>query len=116
MEILLFIAVFGGLLALVLFSMYQRARQVHALVTEGIPIQGNVTNRRRFTQKGRMRFVLSYEYQPDGQTRRGRSVVSREQFEAHGEGDMLPLRYLASKPSVSAPEFVLDQARQVGSP
>ena len=115
MEILLFIAIFGGLVALVLFSLYQRAKQVHALVNEGIPIQGSVTSKRRFMQKGRLRFVLAYEYQPDGQTRRGRSVVSREQFELHGEGQALPLRYLADKPSVSAPEFVLDQARQAQS-
>jgi hypothetical protein len=112
MEILLFVAVFGSLLALVLFSLYQRARQVHALVDQGIPIQGIVTNKRRFMQKGRLRFVLTYEYHPDGKTRQGRSVVSREQFESHSEGQALPLRYRADKPSVSAPEFVLEQARR----
>ncbi len=112
MEILLFIAVFGGLVAVVGFSLYQRAKQVHALMNEGIPIQGTVTRLRRFTQKGRARFALHYEYSPDGQPRKGRAYVSREQFEAHSEGQLLALRYLAGKPSVSAPEFVLDRARQ----
>ncbi|HEY6641613.1 DUF3592 domain-containing protein [Povalibacter sp.] len=112
MEVLLFFAVFGSVLALVLFSLYQRARQVHALVHEGVPIAGVVTRKHRFTQKNRARFSLHYEYTPNGRTRHGRAFVSREQFESHSEGQMLRVRYLARKPSVSAPEFVLDQARR----
>ena len=112
MEVLLFLAIFGGLLALVIFSLYQRARQVHALLNEGIPVQGTVTRLRRFSQKGRARFAVHYQYSPDGQLRKGRSFVPKEQFEALTEGQLLALRYLADKPSVSAPEFVLERARQ----
>lgn len=112
MEILLFILVFGAAASIVLFNLYRRAKQVHQLLNEGVPAQGTLTAKRRVTQKGRSRYIFSYEYEADGRQRKGRSVVSGDVFDAHTEGQLLAVRYLASKPSVSAPEFVLDKARQ----
>jgi hypothetical protein len=112
MEILLFIVVFGALASFVLFNLYRRAKQIHQLLNEGVPAQGTLFAKRRITQKGRARFIFSYEYEADGRQRKGRSVVSREVFDAHAEGQALAVRYLANKPSVSAPEFVLEKARQ----
>lgn len=112
MEILLFIVFFGAVASIVLFNLYQRAKHIHQLLSEGVPAQGTLSSKRRIAQKGRSRFILSYEYEADGRQRKGRSVVSREVFEAHTEGQTLAVRYLSGKPNVSAPELVLEKARQ----
>lgn len=112
MEILLFIAFFGAAASIVLFNLYRRAKQIHELLKDGVPAQGTLSSKRRITQKGRARFIFSYEYEADGRRRKGRSVVSHEVFDAHEEGQVLAVRYLATKPSVSAPEFVLEKARK----
>ena len=112
MEILLFVAVFGAAVSLVLFNLYRRARHIHLLLNEGAPIHGVVATKRSPVQKGRRRYILTYEYMANGATRKGRSIVSREVYDSHTEGQMIALRYLPMKPSVSAPEFVLEKARK----
>lgn len=112
MEILLFVAVFGAAVSLVLFNLYRRARHIHLLLNEGAPVHGIVSAKRSPVQKGRKRYILTYEYMADGATRKGRSIVSREVYDSHTEGQMIALRYLPMKPSVSAPEFVLEKARK----
>lgn len=112
MEILLFVAIFGSAVALVLFTVYRRAKQIHHLLNDGAPVHGVVSSKRTYVQKGRQRFVITYEYMADGATRKGRSIVSRELFDAHSDGQSIALRYLPNKPAVSAPQFVLEKARK----
>jgi hypothetical protein len=112
MDILFFSLALTAAAAWIVYNVRKRARERAALVHESVAIHGRITAKRVMRVKGRTRLMLLYEYSPNGQSCTGRCVVTREEFDAHAEGQMLALRYLPHRPSVSAPEFLLERVRR----
>ena len=100
------------------YRVVRRGLEFRLLLHDGVEAGGTVRNRVRFNPSGatRQRYVR-YEYtDPSGRTHSRRSLVSSDVWEAAEEGSTLPIVYSASKPSVSAPKYLVDAARRAMVP
>jgi hypothetical protein len=102
---------FVGGLGFVVWRGYTRAREIHELKIHGQPTHGTIVARNKFNTKPGSRWVIVYEYNVDGQVRKHRSHVSREEFESFKEGQLIALRYLPHRPTVVAPEIVIAKSK-----
>ena len=98
-------------LAVVLWRGYRRAQQIHELKIHGQQTHGTVVARRKFSTRSGTRWVIVYEYNVDGQVRKHRSSLSRQEWDSFAEGQLIALRYLPHRPSVVAPEIVIAKAK-----
>jgi L-ascorbate metabolism protein UlaG (beta-lactamase superfamily) len=107
--ILLFIAAAAGIAI-------SRGRQMGELARRGVPITGVVVQKFRSgkaggaTSRGRR---LSFEYKgPDGRTYHRAASVTSSEWEAHEEGGGIELVCLPDNPGISAPAWLVQQARE----
>lgn len=110
MEWLILSLVFIAFIVLTAIKGYRRASQIHVLIHQGQLAQGRIVAIRRFGTAAGHRWMLVYEYDVDGQQRKQRSFVSREEAQRMREADSIALRYLPASPAVAAPMFVIEKS------
>lgn len=90
-------------------ALASRGGQLRRLLTDGVATTGEVVGRVDFGRRGR---YLRYAYHDaSGRRHEHRALVSESVWEAHPEGTAIPVVYAASRPSVSAPRWLVEQAR-----
>ena len=107
--LLLFVAVFGGLAL-------WRGRQIGELARKGVPVTGVVVRKFRSGKPGAAgergrRLAFTYTG-PDGRTYRRATSVTTSQWGEHEEGGPIELFCLPDSPGVSAPAWLVNQARE----
>ena len=100
---------FAGVFGVMVWRTYRRAQQIRELKVHGQPTHGTIVARHKFNTRTGLRWVIVYEYDVDGRTRKYRSHVSREEYESFKEGQLIALRYLPHRPSVVAPEIAINK-------
>lgn len=110
-ELVLFIVI---ALALVIGMIVWRGRQFGALARDGVEATATVVSKFR-TQAGGPgsrghRIAFTYRG-PDGQEYRRAASMTRSQWLALEEGGPLPIVLLPSRPGISAPAWLVEEAR-----
>lgn len=92
----------------------KRAAEFTLLVKDGVDIQGMITQKRSYRRKrGNRNYYLKYEYRGfDGKMYTHESNVAQSAYDSHEEKGIIDLVVSQSKPSVSAPKFLVDEARK----
>jgi hypothetical protein len=106
--ILLFIAVFVGIAI-------WRGRQIGELARKGVPVTGVVVDKFRSGNAGAAgnrgrRLAFTYTG-PDGRSYRRATSVTASQWAEYEEGGSIELFCLPDNPGVSAPAWLVQQAR-----
>lgn len=101
-------------LAVVIALIVWRGRQFGALAREGVEVTATVVRKFR-TQAGAPgsrghRIAFTYRG-PDGQEYRRAASITRAQWLALEEGHPLPVILLPSQPGISAPAWLVEEAR-----
>lgn len=92
------------------FLIMRRGFELKQLATDGVQSTATVTRKLR-TGNARPRFSIRYEYRDaDGDVHTHKSNVTREAWSAIDEGDTIAIAYSASKPRISAPLEIVQQA------
>jgi hypothetical protein len=112
MEWWVFPLMLAGVLGIVAWRGYNRAREIHELKAHGQPTHGTIVARHKFNTKSGSRWVITYEYNVDGRPRKHRSHLSRQEFDTFTEGQLIALRYLPHRPTVVAPEIVIAKSKR----
>ncbi len=101
-------------LALVIGMIIWRGRQFGALAREGVEVTATVVSKFR-TQvggPGSRGHRIAFTYRgPDGHEYRRAASITRSQWLALEEGYPLPVILLPSRPGVSAPAWLVEEAR-----
>jgi hypothetical protein len=115
MEWLLVVALFAAGIAFAIYRGTRRSVELRTLAERGRPVAGRVTLlTRRMTKSGR-RLLAVYEYQVEGRTYTGNSMLTRAQHASLSQGGPIVLVYLPEDPRIAAPEFKLpDEQRARG--
>lgn len=92
----------------------RRGFQVKLLVEDGIDATGTVVRKVTFRSgKGSRSHRIKYEYFDDlGRRHEHRSMVTKTFYDSFNEGSPIPVVYSRSKPQVSAPKELVEQARE----
>lgn len=92
----------------------KRAAEFTLLVKDGVDIQGVITSKRTYRRKkGARNYYLKYEYRgSDGKMYSHQSNVAQSAYDSHEERGIIELVVSQSKPSVSAPKYLVDEARK----
>lgn len=102
-------------IALVMWLVVTRGLQLKQLVEDGVDINGVVVRQFKHNPKGpaSTNYYLRYRYS-DSQDREHeyKSNVSYDYWVAHPEGRAIAITYSASRPQVSAPRYLVEQARE----
>lgn len=111
--IVLLVPVFG--MFAVGFLIMRRGFELKLLATDGVQSTATVTRKLR-AGHARPRFSIRYEYRDaDGGVHTHRSNVTGETWNAVDEGDTIQIAYSASKPRISAPLEIVQQARSASA-
>ncbi len=105
------LAIVAGLVLVVV----RRGLQMKLLVGEGVPATGRVVAKLTHLHPGRRLSPtrrIKYAYADDqGRSHEHISTVTAAFFNRHAEGGPIAIRYARNKPSVSAPEELVEQSR-----
>jgi len=113
----IFLYVLGGLAIVIVAAaivVVRRAREFGRLVLDGIEATGVVEEKLVFgggggTRKGKH---IRYAYKDDrGREHRFRSQVTEGRFDQFAVGDPIPIVYSRADPAVSAPKWLIDEAK-----
>jgi hypothetical protein len=97
-------------IAAVVHRVVKRGYELRRLLEDGVEATGTVTRKRRF-RTAHPQLYLHYEYSdPAGDVHQQRSLVPDTVFDAHQEG-AIAIVYSASRPSVSAPLYLIEELR-----
>lgn len=109
--ILLFIII-ASILGIVF--VVKRAAEFTLLVKDGVDIQGMITSKRTYRRKNGVRnYYIKYEYRGfDGKMYNHESNVAQSAYDSHEEKGIIELVVSQSKPSVSAPKYLVEEARK----
>lgn len=113
-----FLIVLVGGIAIIGYNVVRIARrgfEMRELALEGVEAVGRVTEKpffrsQRTVSKTKM-LVYSYT-DANGSAHSHRSVVPDRVWEAHAEGGPIEIVYSRKRPAVSAPRYLVDEARQ----
>lgn len=103
------------IIALVVWLVVTRGLQLKQLVDDGVDINGTVVRQFKHNPKGRAstNYYLRYRYSDSqGHEHETKSHVSYDYWAAHPEGTAIALTHSASRPHVSAPRYLVEQARE----
>lgn len=96
-----------------IYRVVSRAFQLKLLIKDGQLTTGRVCSKRKYMGKhgrGGMK-SLRYEYTDSfGRTRANTSLVPESIWESYDEGSPIEVIYSQSKPAISAPKYLVDQA------
>ncbi|HSN72280.1 MAG TPA: DUF3592 domain-containing protein [Steroidobacteraceae bacterium] len=107
MEWMLIVVAFAGAVAYVIYRGTRRSTQLRELAERGRPVAGRVASiSNRMTKSGRRLHVV-YEYQVDGRSHTGNSLLTRAEHDSLAKGGPIVVVYLPEDPTVAAPEFKL---------
>ena len=105
-----------ALIALAIWLVVTRGLQLKQLVEDGIDADGKVLRQfKRNPKKASLStdFFLRYSYRDrNGIEHEYKSNVNRDFWAAHPEGSAIAITYSKSKPQISAPRFLVEQARE----
>lgn len=91
-----------------------RGRQVQALSQRGIAAQAEVVRKwRKLVGSGRRETALIYRFAAQGEEFAAETLEARNAFTHLEPGDTLEIYYLPENPAVSAPAWLVDEARSV---
>lgn len=109
-----FIAI--GIIAIVIWLVVTRGLQLKQLVEDGVDIDGVVVRQFKLNPKGGSQSTnhfLRYRYRDSaGQEHEYKSNVSRDFWVAHPEGSTIAITCSRSRPQISAPRYLVEQARE----
>jgi len=96
-----------------IYVVVRRGFEIRQLLTDGVDTSGTVvTKRRHRSSKSGTTHQLIYEYHdPLGRAHKHASLVTREVFDGYEEGRPIDVMCSASRPEVSAPKSLVEQAR-----
>lgn len=104
-----------GIIAIAIWLVLTRGLQLKQLLEDGVDGEGTVIRQFKHNpQSGSQstNFFLRYRYRDDsGVEHQYKSNVSREFWAEHPEGSNIAIVYSRSKPQISAPRFLVEQAR-----
>lgn len=92
----------------------RRGLQMRELCEHGIETMGQVTSKRSIThnKSTSRQWKLAYRYQDSaGTTHENTSSVSIEAYQNHEQDGPIAVVYSSKNPAVSAPKYLVDQAR-----
>lgn len=104
------VLILGG----IVFLLLKRGLQMKALCEDGVEVMGQVVEKRsvRSSNSSSRRQKLVYRYTDStGTAHEHASLVPGDEYMRHNEGDEITVVYSAKTPSVSAPKYLVDQAR-----
>lgn len=113
-EVLIALLVPVLILAGIVFILVKRGLEMKELSEHGIETVGRIVNKRsvKSSSSSSRRQKLVYRYtDTSGAAHEHTSVVPSEVYHAHEEGGTIPVVYSPKKPAVSAPKYLVDQAR-----
>ena len=102
-------------IGLVVWLVVTRGLQLKQLVEDGLDINGVVVRQFKHNPKGpaSTNYYLRYRYSDSqGREHEYKSTVSYDYWAAHPEGHAIAITYSASRPQVSAPRYLVEQARE----
>lgn len=92
---------------------FRRGLQMNQLVAAGVETLGTITSKQTHHRKSVKTYHLGYRYTDgQGQSHNHRSMVEGSIYRAFEEKGAIPVIYSASKPSVSAPRYLVEQTRE----
>lgn len=98
----------------IVFLAVKRGLEMKELCEHGVEITGQVVEKRsvRNSNSSSRQQKLVYRYTDNaGKSHEHTSVMPGTVYEAHNEGGDIAVVYSAKRPSVSAPKYLVDQAR-----
>lgn len=102
-------------LSILIARTVRRGLQIRQLIADGVETTGRIVSRTSFRSSRthtRTRF-LRYEYvDGSGRPHSQRCALPADQWANHEEGAPIAIVYSASRPEVSAPQFVVDLGRE----
>jgi len=105
-----------AIIALVIWLVVTRGLQLKQLVEDGVDIDGKVVRQFKLNPKGGSQSTnhyLRYSYRDSaGREHEYKSNVSRDYWVAHPEGSAIAITYSKSRPGISAPRYLVEQARE----
>lgn len=105
-----------GIIVTVVWLVLTRGLQLKQLVEDGVDTDGEVVRQFKLNPKGGSQstnYFLRYRYlDSTGLEHQYKSNVNRDYWAAHPEGSAIAITYSKSKPQISAPRFLVDQARE----
>lgn len=110
------VLVLGGIIAIVIWLVVTRGLQLKQLVEDGVDRDGVVIRQFKLNPKSGSQstnFFLRYRYRDHkGTEHEYKSNVSRDYWVAHPEGSAIAIVHSRSKPQISAPKYLVEQARE----
>lgn len=105
-----------GIIAIIIWLVLTRGLQLKQLVEDGVDIDGMVVRQFKLNPKSGSQstnYFLRYRYRDSaGEEHEYKSNVNRDFWVAHPEGSAIAITYSKSKPGISAPRFLVEQARE----
>jgi len=99
-------------LAYATYRVIRRGAELQRLVRDGVEVVGVVVNKVKFNTSGPRQYLLRYQYRDQtGREHSNRSHVPSSVWEGYVEGGPIAVVYSASKPQISAPQYVVEQCR-----
>lgn len=97
-----------------IFFIIKRAADFTLLAKDGEDTQGRVVQKSTHKpRKSSRRYYIKYEYQGlDGKTYSHQSLVTNSVFDSVEENGKIDIAVSRSKPSVSAPKYLVDEAKR----
>jgi hypothetical protein len=114
MEIIAIAIVVIGIIALVMWLLVTRGLQLKQLLEDGVDIDGVVVRQFKHNPKGPQStdYFLRYRYRDSqGGEHEYKSNVNYDYWTAHPEGSAIAITYSVSRPHISAPHYLVEQAR-----
>jgi len=114
MEIIVTFIVVVGIIALMVWLVVTRGLQLKQLVEDGVDIDGVVVRQFKHNPKGpaSTNYYLRYRYTDSrGIEHEYKSNVNYDYWNAHPEGSAIAITCSASRPHISAPRYLVEQAR-----
>lgn len=113
---LIFALIAAAIIAIILWLVLTRGLQLKQLVEDGVDIDGTVVRQFKLNPKGGSQstnYFLRYRYRDSaGQEHEYKSNVNRDYWVAHPEGSAIAITCSKSKPNISAPRYLVEQARE----
>ncbi len=113
MEIVALVVLVG--IAWVMWLAMTRGLQLKQLIEDGVDINGVVVRQFKHNPKGpaSTNYYLRYRYNDSqGGAHEYKSNVGYDYWVAHPEGQSIAITYSASRPQISAPRYLVAQARK----
>lgn len=98
-------------LAYATYRVISRGAELQRLVRDGVEAVGVVVNKVKFNTSGPRQYLLRYQYRDQmGREYSNRSQVTASVWEGYVEDGPIAVVYSASKPQISAPQYLVEQS------